>query len=372
MRFRRSVPENNLTSIEHPLFLLATRPDRRILGYRYKDSEVTVTPSVRGRSVSRILTRTAHHLLSATAHETRGESQWPVREALEWLAGSHFTTDIVAGERKIKIAFGLIEASKIVRAPRDAELRTGAGALRHGLWRVSLEVLLKKLSSGAPLGLFRAMMEEIIRSDSLPNRRLEGEGTEIIAMFRKKAVVEERRGGPALTLRPLRQSPPLLQREISTRLKSNGRVLERNHPPCSWRGLSELGEGAKSLRRHPKFTMVNNCCYGIQAMFALNSFAIGFQKSGTTYLASLLDWHPNMHGFNLRESQLFSKKSPDEGAAYPASFRSRSATAHGMQPGGLRRSLAAKLPRRRVAPITIDGRKVETERLVEDRARVAV
>ena len=36
--------------MEHPLFSLSTRPDRRILSYSHNDVEVTVTPSVKGRA----------------------------------------------------------------------------------------------------------------------------------------------------------------------------------------------------------------------------------------------------------------------------------------------------------------------------------
>ena len=43
-------PKHDLASLEHPLFSLATRPDRRILHYTHNDVAVTVTPSVRGRA----------------------------------------------------------------------------------------------------------------------------------------------------------------------------------------------------------------------------------------------------------------------------------------------------------------------------------
>ena len=37
-----------MASMEHPLFTLATRPDRRILRYVHGEAEIEVTPSVKG------------------------------------------------------------------------------------------------------------------------------------------------------------------------------------------------------------------------------------------------------------------------------------------------------------------------------------
>ncbi|MEO1607719.1 MAG: replication initiator protein A, partial [Pseudomonadota bacterium] len=45
-----AVPKHDLASMEHPIFSLSTRPDRRILSYVHNDVEVTVTPSVKGRA----------------------------------------------------------------------------------------------------------------------------------------------------------------------------------------------------------------------------------------------------------------------------------------------------------------------------------
>ncbi|MEM1361686.1 MAG: hypothetical protein AAGF94_08210 [Pseudomonadota bacterium] len=39
------VPKGDLGSLEHPIFSLATRPDRRILEYGHNDVEVVVTLS---------------------------------------------------------------------------------------------------------------------------------------------------------------------------------------------------------------------------------------------------------------------------------------------------------------------------------------
>ena len=103
--FMGAVPKHDLASMEHPIFSLSTRPDRRILSYFHNDAEITVTPSVNGRAtifdadilifcisqlmaainagraVSRTLTLTAHDLLLATQRETSGDSYRRLRDA---------------------------------------------------------------------------------------------------------------------------------------------------------------------------------------------------------------------------------------------------------------------------------------------------
>ncbi|MBT8154507.1 replication initiator protein A [Epibacterium ulvae] len=134
-----AIPKNDLVSMEHPLFSLATRPDRRILNYEHNGAEITVTPSVKGlatihdkdilifcvsqlmaalnagRQVSRTLHLTAHDLLVATNRETSGDAYRRLREAFERLAGTRITTNIVTGGHEITSGFGLIEKWEIVR-----------------------------------------------------------------------------------------------------------------------------------------------------------------------------------------------------------------------------------------------------------------
>ena len=254
-------PKHDLASMEHPLFSLSTRPDRRILNYRHNDVEVTVTPSVRGRAtifdadilifcisqlmaglnagreVSRTLTLTAHDLLLATGRETSGDAYRRLKEAFERLAGTRVTTNIVTGDTEVTTGFGLIEAWEIVRKTRAGRMVSVSVTLSDWLyqavlsrsvltlnrdyfglrrplerrlyelarkhcgkqarWQVSVETLLKKSGSTSPRRVFRAMLREIIRRDSLPDYRLAEEPGDRIVVTRKGVVVEE-----SLTLRP--------------------------------------------------------------------------------------------------------------------------------------------------------------------------
>jgi hypothetical protein len=54
-----ALPKDDMATMEHPIFSLATRPDRRVLRYAHgAGSEITVTPSVR-RGWPRSSTRTS-------------------------------------------------------------------------------------------------------------------------------------------------------------------------------------------------------------------------------------------------------------------------------------------------------------------------
>ena len=43
-------PKDDLGTMEHPVFSLSTRPDRRILSYEHNGAQVQVIPSVKGRA----------------------------------------------------------------------------------------------------------------------------------------------------------------------------------------------------------------------------------------------------------------------------------------------------------------------------------
>ena len=68
---------------------------------------------------------------------------------------------------------------------------------KQARWQVSVDTLLKKSGSTSPRRVFRAMLREIIRRDSLPDYRLEEEPGDRIVVTRKGVVVEE-----SLALRP--------------------------------------------------------------------------------------------------------------------------------------------------------------------------
>jgi plasmid replication initiation protein len=256
--FLGASPKHDLASMEHPIFSLSTRPDRRILTYQHNDAEITVTPSVKGRATifdadilifcisqlmaalnagratSRTLTLTAHDLLRATQRETSGDSYRRLRDAFERLAGTRITTNITTGPKEDRTetttGFGLIESWEIVRHTRRGRMVSVSVTLSDWLyravlsksvltlnrayfslrkplerrlyelarkhcgrqpeWRASVETLLKKSGSTSPRRVFRAMLREIIKADTLPDYELVEEPGDIINVRPRAQVID--------------------------------------------------------------------------------------------------------------------------------------------------------------------------------------
>ena len=240
--------------MEHPLFSLSTRPDRRILNYEHNGAEITVTPSVKGlatihdkdilifcvsqlmaalnagRQVSRVLHLTAHDLLVACNRETSGDAYRRLRESFERLAGTRITTNITTGGQEITTGFGLIESWEIVRKARGGRMVSVAVTLsdwlyravlsksvltlsrdyfrlrkplerriyelarkhcgRQDSWQISVETLLKKSGSASPRRVFRKMVRDMIESQPLPDYEMAELEGDIIRFSQKAAVVD--------------------------------------------------------------------------------------------------------------------------------------------------------------------------------------
>ena len=250
-----ALPKGDLASMEHPMFSLSTRPDRRILRYEHGDTQIEITPSVRGlatlhdkdiliycisqlmaglnagRPVSQTLHLKAHDLLVATNRETSGDGYKRLREAFERLAGTRITTNISTGDTQTTTGFGLIESWQIVRKTAKGRMVSVSVKLSDWLfravsaksvltlsrdyfrlrkplerriyeisrkhcgrqreWRVSLETLLKKSGSHSPRRVFRKMIRDIIAADHLPDYRLAEEPGDIIHVTPRRAANDQ-------------------------------------------------------------------------------------------------------------------------------------------------------------------------------------
>jgi len=246
-------PKDDLGSMEHPIFSLSTRPDRRVLHYAHNGIEVTVTPSVRGRAtihdkdiliycvsqliaalnagraVSRRVTLKAHDLLVATNRDTGGDSYARLRDAFERLAGTRITTNLETGGVETTSGFGLIESWEIQRRSKGGRMISVSVLLSEWLyravearavltlsrdyfrlrkplerriyelarkhcgrqpeWRVSVATLHKKAGSAAPVRVFRAALRNMINVNHLPDYDLE-EAPGDMLVVRRQTVVE--------------------------------------------------------------------------------------------------------------------------------------------------------------------------------------
>ncbi|MGX9353391.1 replication initiator protein A (plasmid) [Shimia sp. W99] len=247
-----ALPKGDLASMEHPIFSLATRPDRSVMHYEHGEVMVEITPSVRGRAtihdkdiliycvsqlmaalnagraVSRELHLTARDLLVATNRETSGDGYKRLREAFERLAGTRITTNIRTGDKEVTTGFGLIESWQIVRKSKGGRMVSVMVTLSDWLfravtarsvltlsrdyfrlrrplerrlyelvrkhcgrqpeWRCSLETLLKKSGSASPRRVFRAMVRDIIARDTLPDYQLELGADDMLRAFPRNVI----------------------------------------------------------------------------------------------------------------------------------------------------------------------------------------
>lgn len=132
------VPKDDLASMEHPLFSLATKPDMRHLDYRSGDNRLTIVPSGiglptifdkdilifcisqlmhkknRGEEIGKRVRFSARELMIATNRKTGGVEYNRLKQAFNRLRGTTFETNITTGNRRETRFFGLIDEGGFV------------------------------------------------------------------------------------------------------------------------------------------------------------------------------------------------------------------------------------------------------------------
>jgi len=293
-----AVPKDDIASMEHPLFSLATRPDRRILSYAHNGVTIKVTPSVRGlatihdkdilifcvsqlmaainagQATSRRLHLKAHDLLVATNRETSGDAYRRLCEAFERLVGTRITTNIVTGEAEVTSGFGLIESWEIVRKSRGGRMVSVSVTLsewlyravlgkavltlsrdyfrlrkplerriyelarkhcgRQDSWRVSVDTLLKKSGSASPRRVFRKMIRNMIAAGHLPDYDMEEEPGDLIRFTLRGGVVDA--------------APPILSADAYAAVRAIMPGVDVYALEAEWRGVWARS-GAPRLRQ---------------------------------------------------------------------------------------------------------------------------
>jgi len=136
--FSDVIPKSDIASMEHPLFTLSTRADKKIRYYEHNGNTVTIVPSIlghstihdkdiliysisqlragmnRGREPNRKVRFKAHDLLITTNRQTSGQGYKLLRQALDRLAGTLITTDIKTNNKQIVKGFGIIDSYEII------------------------------------------------------------------------------------------------------------------------------------------------------------------------------------------------------------------------------------------------------------------
>lgn len=225
-----AVPKGDMSSMEHPVFSLSTKPDMRPRRYERGDNWIEVSPSRHGlatvhdrdvliycisqcmaalndgRSVSRTMRFKAYDLLVATNRQTSGRGYDLLKDALRRLQGTQIETNLRQGGKEYFKVFGLIDQAEIVRETREGrmqdveitlsdwvfdaiennhvltlnrdyfrlrkplERRLYELARKHcgaqAEWKIRLENLRDKCGSGSTLKEFRRLLGKIIDVDA--------------------------------------------------------------------------------------------------------------------------------------------------------------------------------------------------------------
>lgn len=228
-----AVPKGDMSSMEHPVFSLSTKPDMRPRRYDRGGNWIQISPSHyglatvhdrdvliycisqcmaalnEGRKVSRSMRFKAYDLLVATNRQTSGRGYELLKDALRRLQGTQIETNLRQGGKEYFKVFGLIESAEIVRETRDGrmldveitlsdwvwdaiennniltlnkqyfllrkplERRLYELARKHcGLqsaWKVGLHTLREKCGSGSTDKEFRRLVGKIIEDDERHN-----------------------------------------------------------------------------------------------------------------------------------------------------------------------------------------------------------
>jgi plasmid replication initiation protein len=248
-----AIPKDDMASMEHPIFSLATKPDTRVLRYEHRNVTVEIAPSVHGLAtihdkdiliycvsqlmakknagepISQTLQLNAHELLVWANRETSGDGYRRLKEALQRLTGTVITTNIKAGGQELTEGFALVSSWRIVRETKSGRMsemqvrlsdwvykiiessevltmsrdyfrlrkptdrRIYEIARKHcgeqAEWRICLDLLRKKTGAGTHERKFRALVREMAQEDHLPDYSVSLEDGDMV-VFRNRLLLK--------------------------------------------------------------------------------------------------------------------------------------------------------------------------------------
>jgi plasmid replication initiation protein len=249
-----AVIKDDMASMEHPVFTLATKPDLQIRKYEHGEKWLEVTPSVKGlatiydkdilifaisqliaaknagRPISRKISISARELLIFTNRYTGGRDYQLLEDSMARLGGTRLRTNIKTAGQEVIFEFGLVESSAVVRDRKSnrithlelvlsewlfsaieaqevltlnrdyfrlrkpIERRIYEIARKHcgaqDEWRISLALLRTKCGSNSPLKQFRYIVKGITESNHLPDYSV-AFGDDDMVVFSNRRVKEE-------------------------------------------------------------------------------------------------------------------------------------------------------------------------------------
>lgn len=259
--------KDDAASMEHPIFALSTKPDTTERVYKHNDNELTVTPSTaglatiydkdilifaisqimeaknNGQPYSKYVSFNAKDFLRFANRMTNGRGYSGLNDALKRLGGTRLETNIETnGEQQI-VGFGLIdsyhirkklnngtvvdwgitlsdwmfnavEANEVLtlhpdyfRLRKPLERRIYEIVRKHcgkqKIWKIGVDLLLKKTGSQTPLWKFRQLLAPIIEADHLPDYTAEYAGeNDAFVIFRNRRFIKPKTIARRISLQP--------------------------------------------------------------------------------------------------------------------------------------------------------------------------
>lgn len=249
-----AVPKDDLASMEHPLFSLATKPDMRHLEYRSGDKVLEIRPSPlglptimdkdilifvisqliarknRGQEIGDTVRFSMRELCVAINRPIGGDHYKRIAAAIDRLQGTQFVTNVKTGSKVERRTFSMIdeggmvknedftrndyceiriskwlmraiEANEVVSISRDyfrlrrpLERRIYEIARKHcggqKKWQIGLSKLQAKTGSNAPLKRFRLNLRQIIEADHTPFYKIGLDENDLVT-FRPRSTKRE-------------------------------------------------------------------------------------------------------------------------------------------------------------------------------------
>ena len=208
---RRYEHKGNWLEITPSVKGLATIYDKDLLIYAISQVMAKINNGEEAKKRVRINT---HELLQFTNRGTAGKDYKAIADAVTRLGGVQISTNIRTGDEEQFDVFGLIESASVrrkfglngrllwcditlsdwvfnaikanevltlhrdyFRLRKPLERRIYEVARKHcgqqNLWKISVELLLKKSGSQSPLKQFRYLLKELVSNDHLPDYRVE-------------------------------------------------------------------------------------------------------------------------------------------------------------------------------------------------------
>lgn len=152
-----AVPKDDTASMEHPLFSLATKPDRRELKYVNAPHMLRIRPSGlglptifdkdvlifvisqlmarknRGEEIGQTVRFSAHEMLVATNRKTGGIEYQRLEDAFSRLQGTQFITNVETGGQIENTIFSLVDQASFVRT-KDERFRVDHCTVKLSDW----------------------------------------------------------------------------------------------------------------------------------------------------------------------------------------------------------------------------------------------